>query len=175
MSRPPAKRRKLTPSEMSNVWKKYYGNMFDVKCYVCRKRSITPFAKHDGHIIAHSMGGPTDESNIIPICSECNSNMLTRNLYEYQRNTYPTPEQENAKFLLRNHGVEWIYNHYVKRYAKQDIDRTLAGMVTYRCLCNKAVFAIYNHNPFEQNVTIERAEDILVEHLEHICGPICYE
>ena len=100
--------------------------------------------------------------------------MHTRNLFEYQRNTYPTSEQENAKFLLRNYDVKWIYDHYVKRYAKQEV--SISRNVTYKCVCNKEVFAIYNKsNPSELNVTIEDAKKKLEEHLEHICGPIVYE
>ena len=89
MTEPAKKRRKLTPTEDDQVWVDYYGNTYFTKCYCCRKRTITPHTKENGHIIPHSKGGPSNEDNIIPICKDCNRAMGDRNLFEFQRNIYP--------------------------------------------------------------------------------------
>lgn len=42
-----------------------------------------------GHIIAESNGGEIKLNNLIPICKECNNDMKTKCLYQYQEERYP--------------------------------------------------------------------------------------
>ena len=56
---------------------------------------------HAGHIISDKDGGKTKLENLIAICSFCNVEMNTMNLYEYQEKNYPSvyPIREYMKEL----------------------------------------------------------------------------
>lgn len=58
------------------VWLTHNGKKYETKCYIswCKNR-ITVFDFHCGHNIPESKGGSTDITNLIPICSRCNSSM----------------------------------------------------------------------------------------------------
>lgn len=58
------------------VWLKYCGNEFEIKCPVrwC-KNKITAFDFHVGHNVPEKYGGTLDINNLRPICSKCNLSM----------------------------------------------------------------------------------------------------
>jgi phage/plasmid-associated DNA primase len=67
------------------VWTVYIGEKEGYgKCYVC-DGSITPFNYECGHIIAEKNGGPTNLSNLRPVCSGCNKSVGTKNMDEFKR------------------------------------------------------------------------------------------
>lgn len=160
-------RARLTPKEKEAVWERYYGNEFRPLCYCCNKRHITPWDYHGAHIIPDCEDGPVNEDNIIPICRDCNSTSGKRNLFEYQRNTYPKPNQLEAKRLLKEYTVEQLYELYVRTKAKQ---RKEGDAITFYCPCRYGTVFGSTH-PIKGMCIIDKrtAYSILVEHLEHIC------
>lgn len=58
------------------VWLAWCGKRFRHKCLVvwC-ENIITPFTFEVGHNIPESKGGPTELSNLRPICAKCNRSM----------------------------------------------------------------------------------------------------
>lgn len=83
------KRKKTIPKVVKEkVWTNIMGNKGSGKCFVCNHTNITAFQFTCGHIIAEINGGTLDIDNLRPICSECNSRMGTRNLYEYKNEYY---------------------------------------------------------------------------------------
>ena len=67
---------KIPKALREQVWLTHIGKKYEAKCYVrwC-KNTITVFDFQSGHNIPESKGGKTDISNLIPICSRCNSSM----------------------------------------------------------------------------------------------------
>lgn len=69
-----------------DVWKKYIGlNIGETKCLCCGIIKIQQLNFECGHIIAESLGGPTNMDNLLPICGSCNKSMGTKNLYEFKK------------------------------------------------------------------------------------------
>ena len=77
------------------VWAKCVDN----QCAICEKPiTKTKNGFHVGHIVARARGGKTDIDNLIPMCSDCNLKMGTRNAHEYRDDVYPQHQaaiQEN--------------------------------------------------------------------------------
>ena len=67
---------KLPKALREQVWKVYFGNSFNHKCWVqwC-KNIVTPFTFEVGHNVPRSKGGTDDIDNLRPICSGCNKSM----------------------------------------------------------------------------------------------------
>lgn len=78
----------LPKTQLFKLWKNYYGNCAETKCYVCNINDISLLNCHAGHIIARALGGKTTMDNIIPICAPCNLDMGTTNLYDYKNKNY---------------------------------------------------------------------------------------
>ncbi len=73
----PAYKKKIIPKAIrEQVWIKYVGKQFEVKCPInwCENK-ISVFDFHVGHNIPESKGGKTDIENLRPICSRCNLSM----------------------------------------------------------------------------------------------------
>jgi hypothetical protein len=77
------KKEKISKETREQIWERYIGDKAKADCPVCRKRTIRMTDFSAGHIVAEACGGPTDSSNLMPICGNCNSRMSTMNLYEY--------------------------------------------------------------------------------------------
>jgi len=60
------------------VWKKYFNNVFEALCPMCKENSINALHFECGHDIAASIGGPSNLDNLRPICSTCNKSMGTK-------------------------------------------------------------------------------------------------
>ena len=71
------------------VWMTYMGRQVWGKCFCCELRDITPFHFEAGHVQSKAMGGSDDIENLRPICSPCNKNMGTENLFEYKSRMFP--------------------------------------------------------------------------------------
>ncbi len=67
---------KIPKALREQVWLTHKGKKYEAKCSIswCKNR-ITVFDFQSGHNIPESKGGSTDITNLVPICSRCNSSM----------------------------------------------------------------------------------------------------
>lgn len=72
----------------SSVWRKVNGPLNEVACPVCSLNTISSESFSAGHIIPESKGGMMCIENVIPICTDCNSQMSTRHLYWFAWHYY---------------------------------------------------------------------------------------
>ncbi len=78
-------KRKHIPKSIRNiVWKKYNGQRYNGRCFVCPNK-INTHTFHLGHVVAFSRGGSDKISNLRPICSSCNLSMKDMNLYDFKK------------------------------------------------------------------------------------------
>ena len=79
----PYKKQKISAALREQVWVQRNGRIFETKCMVtwC-KNTVTVFDFQCGHDIPESKGGPTDITNLYPICGKCNLSMS--NTYTFQ-------------------------------------------------------------------------------------------
>ncbi len=79
----PYTKKKISAALREQVWIQHSGRVFERKCMVtwC-KNTITVFDFQSGHDIPESKGGPTDITNLYPICGKCNLSMS--NTYTFQ-------------------------------------------------------------------------------------------
>jgi len=75
----------ISPALRSQVWDKCRNGL----CTICSTTNITMETFHAGHIVARARGGPTEIDNLLPMCSDCNRRMGTRNALKFQRDVYP--------------------------------------------------------------------------------------
>jgi len=70
------KRQKIPKALREQVWIKYFGKVYEHKCYIkwC-KNKINVFNYHVGHNIPLSKRGTTTIDNLYPICDRCNLSM----------------------------------------------------------------------------------------------------
>jgi len=68
------------------VWNKYIGEEIGkAKCVCCKSTDIVQMSFHCGHVIAESNGGPTEVSNLRPICQNCNCSMGIKNMNDFMK------------------------------------------------------------------------------------------
>ena len=75
---PPKKytKQKISAALREQVWIQTQGHVFKAKCAVTWCQNIiTVFDFQCGHDIPESKGGPTDITNLYPICGKCNLSM----------------------------------------------------------------------------------------------------
>jgi len=72
----------------NTIWRKAHGPIEKTQCPICSMNVISVDSFSAGHILAESKGGMMCSENIIPICSECNSQMGTRHLYWFAWHYY---------------------------------------------------------------------------------------
>lgn len=67
---------KIPKALREQVWLTHVGKQYETKCCIswCNNK-ITVFDFQAGHNIPESKGGDTDITNLVPICSRCNSSM----------------------------------------------------------------------------------------------------
>lgn len=76
-----AKKRENIPKYIkTQIWNKYVGNRFQVKCPVCKTNAISAHNFHAGHIISDKNGGKTDIENLRPVCASCNQSYGSENM-----------------------------------------------------------------------------------------------
>jgi hypothetical protein len=69
---------RISPYKKSVVWKRQFGESVEGKCpisFCTRKLRRVKNGWQCGHIVSEHNGGPTEPSNLKPICGECNSSM----------------------------------------------------------------------------------------------------
>lgn len=81
MAKPPIKKKpyrkqKISAALREQVWVQHNGHVFEKKCGVTWCTNIiTVFNFQCGHDIPESKGGPTNITNLYPICGKCNLSM----------------------------------------------------------------------------------------------------
>lgn len=72
----PYRKQKISAALREQVWVQHNGHVFQAKCKVtwCQNE-ITVFNFQCGHDIPESKGGPTNITNLYPICGKCNLSM----------------------------------------------------------------------------------------------------
>lgn len=88
----PKKKKKSVPKAIRhNVWRCHFGEEQAVgRCFVCTKK-ITQMRFECGHVVSDANGGKCTESNLRPVCGECNRSMGKKDMDVY----------------CREHGYEW--------------------------------------------------------------------
>ena len=84
---------KIPKALREQVWISQIGKKFEHKCLVSWCQNvISVFNFECGHNIPESKGGPTDLSNLRPICSNCNRSMSDDyTIDEFSALSRPTP------------------------------------------------------------------------------------
>ena len=77
------KTEKVTKKLRKDLWKKYFNQSREGKCYVCEE-NIEEDNFQAGHIISRARGGNLSLSNLKPVCSSCNQNMKIENMEDYK-------------------------------------------------------------------------------------------
>jgi 5-methylcytosine-specific restriction endonuclease McrA len=77
------KRKKIPTSVRNRLWRRYYPESINGKCYVC-KTDITIDNFHAGHILSVRNGGSDNIENLKITCSLCNLSMGIQNLEEFK-------------------------------------------------------------------------------------------
>jgi hypothetical protein len=76
LAKKPKRKAKISAALREQVWLQHAGRVFETKCLVtwCTNK-ITVFDFQCGHDIPESKGGPTNITNLYPICGKCNLSM----------------------------------------------------------------------------------------------------
>jgi hypothetical protein len=77
------KRQRIPQPQRERIWRNAFGGALDGICSVCRYNRISAFSFAAGHIQSVNKGGPTEDWNLTPICSTCNSSMGDENLHDF--------------------------------------------------------------------------------------------
>lgn len=101
----PYKKQKISQALREQVWIQHNGRVFQAKCMVtwC-KNKISVFDFQCGHDIPESKGGPTNISNLYPICGKCNLSMSNTYTFKEWCKLYEAKEEENPS--IQHHTVE---------------------------------------------------------------------
>jgi len=77
-------KKEVIPKTVRNcLWINFYGNQREGKCACCKRENITIGNFNCGHVIAERNGGTTTLDNMRPICTLCNTSMMTRNMDDF--------------------------------------------------------------------------------------------
>lgn len=75
---------KISSALRSALWRAYFTNKLDGTCYCCN-RLISYDHFECGHIIPESKGGPTEITNLKPVCGACNKSMGSTHMEEFKK------------------------------------------------------------------------------------------
>ena len=78
-----SKRKLYTPMRRA-VWSQH-SPLIEAKCYCCETNVISAFDFECGHVIAKSLGGRDELSNLRVICGQCNRSMGNKNLEKFKK------------------------------------------------------------------------------------------
>ena len=97
----PYKKKKISAALREQVWIQHSGRIFERKCMVtwC-KNTITVFDFQCGHDIPESKGGPTDITNLYPICGKCNLSMSNTYTFQEWCKLYTAMSDEKSHLTL---------------------------------------------------------------------------
>lgn len=87
LQKPGRKIRRRLPQKLRElVWTRYNGEeQFLCSCFCCGDTKITPFSFEAGHVVAHSLGGKDELSNLRPICTQCNGSCGNEHMFSFAR------------------------------------------------------------------------------------------
>jgi hypothetical protein len=89
----------IKPQLRKDIWNKYNKKQTSYKCPIidCKNIMIADDSNtwHAGHIISHCNKGPTDITNLKPICPSCNKKMNYKNWNDYE-------EEVKKNIILNN-------------------------------------------------------------------------
>jgi len=85
------KKKNISKTLKTTLWDKFIGkDKRSAYCICCMNKEIKIEDFHAGHITPESCGGKTDESNLLPICAQCNTSMGSINMELFVRNNFPS-------------------------------------------------------------------------------------
>jgi len=91
----------ISKSLKTCIWNDHIGdNIRSAKCICCVDSTIKVENFHAGHIVAESMGGETNQNNLLPICATCNTSMGSMHMNDFVKNNFPN---NYAKFEKRDY------------------------------------------------------------------------
>lgn len=98
------KKKSISKSLKTAIWDKYIGkNKRSAYCICCVNVEIKIEDFHAGHIIPESYGGKTDETNLLPICGQCNGSMGSLNMNDYVKSQF---HNNYSNFVSRKYKFE---------------------------------------------------------------------
>ncbi len=74
---------KIPATVKNTLWRKYFNDNINGKCYCCKIENISIKNFDCGHVISEKNGGDISLDNLRPICRLCNSSMSTINMDEF--------------------------------------------------------------------------------------------
>ena len=85
-----SKKKTITKSLKTLIWDKNIGkDKRSAYCICCVNVEIKIEDFHAGHIIPESYGGKTDDGNLLPVCSQCNTSMGSTNMNAFIKTNFP--------------------------------------------------------------------------------------
>jgi len=87
------------------IWDKYIGkDKRSAYCICCSNSEIKVENFHAGHIISEKEGGQTNETNLLPVCSQCNISMGIMDMGSFVKNNFPNNYSDfcNRKYKTKN-------------------------------------------------------------------------
>lgn len=74
-------KKNIPKSLKTSIWDKYIGkDKRSAYCICCNNNEIKVENFHAGHIVPEREGGLTDDTNLLPVCSQCNTSMGVTNM-----------------------------------------------------------------------------------------------
>src|ERR1041385_644961 len=99
--------RKTDAVDRFNVWKAHVGEVWETKCFSCRKKPIVcaePAGWERAHVKSRRDGGEFKIENIFPICRTCNSQCGAGNQVEWAFDHGYEPHPKMVEAYLRTGG-----------------------------------------------------------------------
>jgi len=102
------RRKKKIPHKLKkDSWYKYIGeDILKRNCIVCNINELRNDNFEAGHIISEYNGGVISIDNIIPICSQCNKSMSSRNVDDYIKEFYPNNYENYLKMCSIDNSIK---------------------------------------------------------------------
>lgn len=80
----------ISKSLKTSIWDANIGNNIRAAlCICCNNTEIKVENFHAGHIVAESLGGETDQNNLLPICATCNTSMGSTHMNDFVKSNFP--------------------------------------------------------------------------------------
>jgi hypothetical protein len=85
-----SKKKTISKSLKTTIWDKYIGkDKRSTYCICCVNVEIKIEDFHAGHIVSESSGGQTNDTNLLPVCSQCNTSMGSTNMNVFVKTNFP--------------------------------------------------------------------------------------
>jgi hypothetical protein len=137
---------KVLPKKLrEQVWNTYIGsNIGKSSCLCCKTSEITQMNFHYGHIISSYNNGSDDLTNLLPICSLCNSSMGTMNMDEFMK------KYNIGNLEKKGNNISINYNIIVNNIDTKNIE-VKNGNNNYECIVCKYETNILSHFKKHEN------------------------